>query len=125
MTHHLFMATLSTETNTFAPMPTGLQAYHDYFYREGTATQEPPTLMTEALHKWRAGAEALGWRITESLTAIAEPAGLTPAHVYEGLRDHILRDLRQARRQICKQQHGSECELLSGSHVPLRKQYGG
>ena len=96
MSHHLFMATLSTETNTFAPMPTGLQAYKDYFYREGTATLEPPTLMTEALHTWRAGAEVEGWQVTESLTAIAEPAGLTPKAVYEQLRDHILADLKGA-----------------------------
>lgn len=106
---HLFMATLSTETNTFAPMPTGLAAYHEYFYRAGTATQAPPTLMTEALHKWRAGAEALGWQVSESLTAIAEPAGLTPRGVYEGLRDHILRDLEAADQPdlIMMQLHGA------------------
>lgn len=93
---HLFMATLSTETNTFAPMPTGLKGYHDYFYREGTATQEPATLMTEALHVWRNQAKARGWQVTESLTAIAEPAGLTTRAVYEQLRDHILADLKAA-----------------------------
>lgn len=109
MTHHLFMATLSTETNTFAPMPTGMQAYHDYFYREGTATQEPATLMTEALHVWRAGAAARGWQVTESLTAIAEPAGLTTRKTYERLRDHILDDLRRAGQPtlILLQLHGA------------------
>ncbi|MEO0371700.1 MAG: M81 family metallopeptidase, partial [Pseudomonadota bacterium] len=67
----LFIATLSTETNTFSTMPTGLSGFHEYCYREGTATAEPANLMTEALHVWRARAEALGWEVVESLTAIA------------------------------------------------------
>ena len=106
---HVFIACLSTETNTFAPMPTGLQAYKDYYYREGTACQEPATLMTESLHVWRNNAEELGWRVTESLTAIAEPAGLTPRSVYESLRDHILQDLEAADQpsMILLQLHGA------------------
>ena len=105
---HLFIAALSTETNTFAPMPTGLSAFHDYFYREANATAEPPTLMTEALHKWRAGAERLGWQVSESLSAIAEPAGVTPGAVYEGLRDQILHDLKAAQPDvILLQLHGA------------------
>ncbi|MEO0773085.1 MAG: M81 family metallopeptidase, partial [Pseudomonadota bacterium] len=92
----LFIATLSTETNTFSTMPTGLSGFHDYCYREGTATAEPPILMTEALHVWRARADALGWDVVESLTAIAEPAGRTVAACYTGLKDHILRDLKAA-----------------------------
>ncbi|MEL6172863.1 MAG: M81 family metallopeptidase, partial [Pseudomonadota bacterium] len=41
----LFIATLSTETNTFSPMPTGVSGYQEYFVRHGTATQEAPMLM--------------------------------------------------------------------------------
>ncbi|MEO0371799.1 MAG: M81 family metallopeptidase, partial [Pseudomonadota bacterium] len=70
--------------------------FHEYCYREGTATAEPANLMTEALHVWRARAEALGWEVVESLTAIAEPAGRTVAACYAGLKDRILRDLRAA-----------------------------
>ncbi|MEL6990832.1 MAG: M81 family metallopeptidase [Pseudomonadota bacterium] len=92
----LFIATLSTETNTFSTMPTGLSGFYEYCFRAGTATDEPPNLMTEALHVWRARAEALGWDVVESLTAIAEPAGRTVASVYAGLKTHILNDLREA-----------------------------
>lgn len=92
----LFIATLSTETNTFSTMPTGLSGFLEYCYREGTASSEPANLMTEALHVWRTRAEALGWEVVESLTAIAEPAGRTVAACYAGLKDHILRDLRNA-----------------------------
>ena len=59
------------------------------------------------MHKWRAGAEALGWRVTESLSAIAEPAGLTPKSVYEGLRDQILHDLKAQPDVILLQLHGA------------------
>ncbi|SLN56142.1 hypothetical protein ROA7450_02903 [Roseovarius albus] len=92
----LFMATLSTETNTFSPMPTGPSGFNEYFLRHGDATQEPPNLMTEALHIWRAKAEALGWDVVESLSAIAEPAGRTMQSYYEALRDEILGDLELA-----------------------------
>ena len=93
---HLFMATLSTETNTFSSTPTELADYEAYFLRHGTATQEPANLMTEALHLWRARAEALNWRVTESLSAIAEPAGLTTRTAYDALTGEILSDLRAA-----------------------------
>ncbi|WP_305987298.1 M81 family metallopeptidase [Roseibium sp. MMSF_3544] len=90
----LFIATLSTETNTFSPMPTGLSGFEEYFLRHGTATQEPPNLMTEALHVWRSRAEKLGWEVIESLAAISEPAGPTVADCYQALRDEILSDLK-------------------------------
>lgn len=92
----LFIATLSTETNTFSTMPTGLSGFEAYCFRPGTATQESPNLMTEALHVWRARAEDLGWEVVESLTAIAEPAGRTVAACYAGLKDHLMADLRAA-----------------------------
>ncbi len=87
------MATLSTETNTFSNMPTAMSGFQSFFLRHGTATQEPPNLMTEALHLWRARAEALGWTVTESLAAIAEPAGRTTAACYESLVQEITTDL--------------------------------
>lgn len=106
---HLFMASLSTETNTFSPVPTERTDYEAYFLRHGTATQEPPNLMTEALHLWREKAEALSWTVTESLTAIAEPAGLTTAAAYAELRNEILTDLKNANQPniILLQLHGA------------------
>ncbi len=62
----LFIATLSTETNTFCSMPTAMSGFEDYFLRQADATRMPPNLMTEALHVWRARAEALGWDVVEA-----------------------------------------------------------
>lgn len=89
----LFIATLSTETNTFCTMPTAMSGFEEYYLRHGTATQDPPNLMTEALHLWRARAEELGWQVTESLAAIAEPAGPTVRDCYDALSGEILSDL--------------------------------
>jgi microcystin degradation protein MlrC len=105
----MFMATLSTETNTFSPVPTVYSDFQAYFLRHGTVTQEPANLMTEALHLWRARAEALDWQVTESLTAIAEPAGLTTHAAYAELTGEILNDLRAAGQPdvILLQLHGA------------------
>ncbi len=91
----MFMATLSTETNTFSTMPTAMSGFEAYFLHHGTATQVPPNLMTEALHVWRARAEELGWEVVESLAAIAEPAGRTTADCYAALIGEILSDLEE------------------------------
>lgn len=92
----VFLATLSTETNTFSPMPTAMSGFEEFYLRHGTATRERPNLMTEALHVWRRRAEASGWQVTESLAAIAEPAGPTVAATYDALRGEILSDLDRA-----------------------------
>ncbi|MEM9342893.1 MAG: M81 family metallopeptidase [Pseudomonadota bacterium] len=105
---HLFIATLSTETNTFSPMPTAMSGFEEFYLRQGTATQDAPNLMTEALHVWRRRAEALGWSVTESLAAIAEPAGLTVAATYAALKGELLADLDQAGADIILLQlHGA------------------
>ncbi|MEM9497180.1 MAG: M81 family metallopeptidase [Pseudomonadota bacterium] len=88
----VFMATLSTETNTFAAMPTAMSGFEAYFLRHGDASSMPPNLMTEALHVWRKRSEDLGWEVVESIAAIAEPAGPTTAECYQALRDRLLSD---------------------------------
>ncbi|MEM9332038.1 MAG: M81 family metallopeptidase [Pseudomonadota bacterium] len=105
----LFIATLSTETNTFSTMPTARSGFEEYFLSHGKATDLPPNLMTEALHVWRAKAEALGWEVTESLAAIAEPAGPTVCECYNAFRTEILTDLEEAGKVdiVLLQLHGA------------------
>jgi microcystin degradation protein MlrC len=92
----VFIATLGTETNTFAPIPTGLRGFEDTLLLRGTGSRETPTLFSEALHVWRRRAEARGWDVIESIAVFAQPAGLTVRSVYEGFRDEILADLKAA-----------------------------
>ena len=86
----IYIACLSTETNSLSPLPTRLADFEAFYLRRGTATADPPNLMTESLHLWRARAEALGWTVTEGLTAIAEPAGPTLAEDYARLRSDVV-----------------------------------
>jgi microcystin degradation protein MlrC len=91
----VFMACLATETNTFAPFPTGLSAFEqDGIVRDGSL--RPNTGFAVVLQTLRRLAEAAGDEVVESISAFAQPAGKTVRAVYEGLRDEILTDLRSA-----------------------------
>ena len=91
-----FIACLGTETNTFSPMPTGLETFADTMLHHGDATSHEASLFSAPLHVWRAAAEAEGHDVVESLAAFAQPAGRTTRAVYEALRDEILDDLKAA-----------------------------
>lgn len=85
----LFIAGLATETNTFAPMPTGSQAFEETFVSR-TPTSETPNLFSAPLHEWRRMGEERGWEVTEGLCAAAQPSGITVRQVYEAYRDEIV-----------------------------------
>lgn len=92
----VFIAGLSTETNSFSPLPTGMESFEEAVIHRGDATSAPIQYWTSALHIWREKAETSGWDVVESLAANAQPAGPTVRRVYEGFRDEILADLNKA-----------------------------
>jgi len=96
----LLIAGLATETNSFSPMPTGRLSFEEGGIFHGDATRHPVSYQTGALHRWRAAAQDKGWEVVESLSAWAQPSGPTVRHVYEGLRDEILRDAAAARPDL-------------------------
>ena len=88
----IFLASVATETNTFSPMPTGL---HDFdVVRAAEYTQEKAGEMGE-IETFRQLALQGGHDFVFSLTAGAQPAGLTVRSVYEGLRDEFLSHLER------------------------------
>ena len=92
----LFTAALATETNTFAPLPTGLASFRDRgYYRAGT---HPPELSFFAgpLFAARQRCKDNGWTLVEGMVAAAQPSGTTTRAAYECLRDELLADLRAA-----------------------------
>ena len=92
----IFTATLGTETNTFASIPTGHQLFEETcLYRKGSYGKNVP-MFGAPLAVWRGRAEAKGWQVVESLCAFAMPAGKTVKKVYEAFRDEILADLEAA-----------------------------
>ncbi|WP_386628799.1 M81 family metallopeptidase [Sulfitobacter geojensis] len=92
----IFIAGLSTETNSFSPLPTGILSFEEGSIHHGNATQDPVQYWTGPLHIWRTRAEAAGHEVIESLSAHAQPAGLTVKAVYEAFRDEIVSDLQAA-----------------------------
>lgn len=92
----LFTASLSTETNTFSPIPTGLQSFRERgYYPSG---QHPDRMLHFSGPLWAARQRAAkeGWTLVEGTVAGATPAGLTTRKAYETLRDEIIDDLRRA-----------------------------
>jgi microcystin degradation protein MlrC len=92
----LFTAMLGTETNTFSPLPTGMQLFEETCLFRGGSYGDKPPMFAAPLAIWRRMAEAKGWQVVESLCAFATPAGKTVKSVYEGFRSEILSDLEAA-----------------------------
>jgi microcystin degradation protein MlrC len=92
-----FIAWLNTETNTFSSMPTSYRSFaeHGYLVRKGQHEEDMKDA-TLPVFTFRRLAEARGWKVVESLTAVTDPAGRTGRSVYEGFRQEILDDLRSA-----------------------------
>ncbi|HWA20232.1 MAG TPA: M81 family metallopeptidase [Devosia sp.] len=92
----LFIATLGTETNTFASFPTGIEDFRRGVWFENGIAEAPPSPWAAPAQHWLKHARALGWEVVESLHTFAEPAGPTTRSAYEWMRDRILGDLAKA-----------------------------
>jgi microcystin degradation protein MlrC len=92
----IFAASIGTETNTFSPIPTALESFHDSFYAAPGQHPAEPTLCTAPLWVARRRARAEGWTLIEGSCSWAEPAGLVSRAAYETLRDEVLDQLRAA-----------------------------
>ena len=92
----VFSGCLATETNTFAPMPTGLASFRDRGYFP--AGKHPAHFFHFAAPTWaaRERGRPAGWELVEGMVAGAQPSGSTTRAAYESLRDELLADLRSA-----------------------------
>lgn len=88
----IFFGSLQTETNTFAPFPTGLESFEEggLFRGNGSAGTSPSSMTARAL---KARCESDGHLFHQSLQAEAQPSGRVLKAVYERLRDELLTDL--------------------------------
>jgi microcystin degradation protein MlrC len=91
----IFAASLATETNTFAPIPTDRRAFAHHYFPPGTHP-ETPTLCSSPLVVARRLAREQGHELVEGTCAWAEPAGTVGRDTYEALREEILDQLRAA-----------------------------
>jgi microcystin degradation protein MlrC len=91
----VFTACIATETNTFAPVPTGMAAYEEngvYGRGEGRPDNEIRPAF-DALARWAA---AEGHELVQGLGIYATPGGITRRAVWEALRDELLEGLSAA-----------------------------
>ena len=89
----IFAACLATETNTFSPIPTGINDFTqvrptDIANGNASFDEIPP------LGLWEKMARSRGDEFVFSLFAFAQPSGLTTRTTYEQLRDELLNSLR-------------------------------
>jgi microcystin degradation protein MlrC len=91
----IFAAGISTETNTFSPVPTGLE---DFNVQRGRDALEGRVdfASLDLTEVWGKHVRARGDDFVFSLMAWAQPSGTTTKVAYESLRDEVLRDLQEA-----------------------------
>ncbi|MEO8857165.1 MAG: M81 family metallopeptidase [Burkholderiaceae bacterium] len=92
----IFAASIGTETNTFSPIPTALESFHESFYAAPGEHPDDAKLCTAPLWVARRRAKAEGWTLIEGSCSFAEPAGLVSRAAWETLRDEVLDQLRAA-----------------------------
>jgi microcystin degradation protein MlrC len=93
----IFTTTIATETNTFSPLPTSMDAYREgVFYRPGEHPNDAPRMCTAPLIVARRRAEAEGFTLIEGSCFAASPAGTTSRADYETMRDEVLAQLQAA-----------------------------
>ncbi|TDP71781.1 alpha/beta fold hydrolase [Roseateles toxinivorans] len=92
----IFSCLFATETNTFAPAPTGWGSFHEHVIYRGDASKRASKGFGIYMAEMERLLAAEGHELVESVTAFAQPLGRTVREVYESLRDDILEDLRAA-----------------------------
>ncbi|MGU3401414.1 M81 family metallopeptidase [Brucellaceae bacterium D45D] len=92
----IFTASLATETNTFSPVPTDMDAFRAAFYAGPGQHPDTPTLCSSVVPILRRRGQTEGFTVIEGTSCWAEPAGLIQRQTYETLRDTILDELKAA-----------------------------
>ncbi len=92
----VFVASLATETNTFAPLYVDRSAFEEAFYAPPGTHPETPTLCSAPVVAARVRARRGEFTLIEGTATWAEPAGLVSRAGYESLRDEILGQLAAA-----------------------------
>jgi microcystin degradation protein MlrC len=94
----IFFGGIATETNTFSPIPTGIEAYEQCFLVRAGEHGDEPNLFTAPLAalKQRKKDGNQPWEIVQGLCAFAMPGARTSRSAYESMRDEMLEDLKRA-----------------------------
>lgn len=86
----IFTAGISTETNTFAPWPTGLRGFEEGGLFRGNASTGGDGTDSVVARLYRELADSDGHELIEGLFTTAQPSGPTLQSIWESLRDEIV-----------------------------------
>ncbi len=86
----LLLAMMKHETNTFSPVPTGLQRFHDWALIEGEAVAEAFAGTNTPLAAYLDLAREAGAEIVTPIAAEAMPSTLVEAEAYDHIAGAIL-----------------------------------
>src|SRR5688500_1184297 len=92
----VFIATLGTETNTFASFPTGLDDFKRGVWTADGIDSVPTSPWSAPVNVFRARSLKAGWDVVESLHTFAEPARTTTRLAFETMRARILGNAAKA-----------------------------
>ena len=92
----IFTAILGTETNTFAPLPTGLAEFEPIEPKPGFKPEDIRHPFGMAVRAARERGLRDGHEVIAGRGGFATPGGTTTRRAYETLRDRLLDDLRGA-----------------------------
>ena len=98
MKKRMFTAGLGHESNSFSPLPTGLESFREYLlWRPGDAPLAYRGMETGPLDAARALVRAdTDWELVEGTLAYATPSAPLTRSAYEALRDEILGQVEAA-----------------------------
>lgn len=91
----IYTACLATETNTFCPIPTGVEDF-DLITRDQLKDNQHRLDGLGPLTVWLKAAEKIGSDCHFGLMAFAQPGGVTTDRAYESMRDEMLKELKAA-----------------------------
>lgn len=93
----IFCASLVHESNSFSPIPTGIDSYREAFlYRPSTGEGADTIETISPEGNLRLRVRAAGHELIDGLHAAATPSGPTIQQDYETLREELLSNLRDA-----------------------------
>jgi microcystin degradation protein MlrC len=93
----IFSATIATESNTFSPLPTSIEAYKEgVFLRPGEHPDDAPRMCTAPLWVARRRAKGENFTLMEGSCFACSPSGATNRADYEMMRDEILGQVKAA-----------------------------
>lgn len=91
---------IATESNSFSSIPTSRRAFEDYGVFSGEEIYQRESIFQGLAQTLRELVTSAGAMVVPSIVAFAQPGAPTIQHVYEELRDSLLRDVEASRPDI-------------------------